>query len=316
MKVAVVGAGFAGLALCYYLLEEGVSVELIEAKRLGGGASGAAVGLLHPYAGEQVRRSYLADEALSEARVLLTLAQTHSQDIVAQYSGILRKADEDQAKVLLEHQDKYKDVEQLEKDLFFIRSGIVVHSCNYLEGLFSALQAKGLQWKLQNISHMEELLGYDAFFLAIGGGVFSMPGLESFRLQGVKGQALICKWPHHLEKLSLSLMGKGYIVPMEGGTVQLGSTYERGKKDSDVDIERAVLELTPKAQALIPCWNKLDVIGGKAGVRVSRREHYFPLLSSIGNKGWIMSGLGSRGLLYHAYGAKKLVEQWKESCNS
>jgi len=315
MKVAVVGAGFAGLALCYYLLQQGVSVDLIEAKGLGGGASGAAVGLLHPYAGEQVRRSYLADEALSEARVLLSLAQTYSKDVVAQYSGILRKADEDQAKVLLEHQEKYNDVEQLEKDLFFIRSGIVVHSSNYLDGLFSALQAKGLQWKLQNISHMDELVDYDAFFLAIGGGVFSMPGLESFNLQGIKGQALICRWPKDVQELSLSLMGKGYIVPMKEGTVQLGSTYERGRKDSDVDIERAVVELTPKAQALISSWNKLDVIAGKAGVRVSRREHYFPLLASVGSKGWIISGLGSRGLLYHAYGAKKLVEQWKESCN-
>jgi glycine/D-amino acid oxidase-like deaminating enzyme len=306
VKVAVVGAGFAGLALCYYLLEKGVSVDLIDCEGVGAGASGAAVGLLHPYAGEQVRRSYQATEALEEAKKLLSFASVNAS--VADFSGILRRADSEQSKMLLQHQKQYGDVEKLEDGLFWIKSGITVHSRRYLDGLFSSLQAKGLQWKLQKIKHIDNLLEYDLFFLAIGAGVFSLPGLEVFSLQGIKGQAITCKWPDYLTPLSMSLMGKGYVVPMEGGLVQVGSTYERGLKDNRVDMEKALAELTPKMRLLLPLWDPIEAISCRAGVRVSRREHYFPLLTQVGSQGWMITALGSRGLLYHAYGAKKLVE--------
>ena len=308
MKVAVVGAGFAGLALSFYLLEKGIEVDLFDAEGIGGGASGAAVGLLHPYAGEQVRRSYEATAALEEAKKLLSISQEYSLASVADYSGILRKADALQSQTFFQHRDSYKDVEFIEEGLFLLKSGIVVHSQNYLEGLFSALQAKGLQLKLQKIESAQELQGYDTFFLAIGAGALSFPGLESLSLQGIKGQALICKWPKTLDRLSKSIMGKGYIVPMEEGVVQIGSTYERGSIDSHVDIEKALSELAPKMRVLIPAWDKIDVIKGKAGVRITRREHYFPLLKQVSSSGWILTGLGSRGLLYHAYAAKKLVK--------
>ncbi|MFI5334514.1 MAG: FAD-dependent oxidoreductase, partial [Chlamydiales bacterium] len=64
MKVAVIGAGLSGLATCYYLLELGYAVHLFDEKGVGGAASGIACGLLHPYPGEEGKRSWRADEAL------------------------------------------------------------------------------------------------------------------------------------------------------------------------------------------------------------------------------------------------------------
>lgn len=307
-KAAVIGAGFAGLAISHHLLSKGVAVTLFDQKGVGGGASGVASGLLHPYAGEQARRSYLADEALAAAKDLITLSQSFSTDLVADFSGVIRKATLEQAKMLLSHKEVYKDVEVVDETTFLITSGIAVHSKKYLHGLFLALQAKGLKLKIQKISSLEELKEYDYYFLSLGAGVFSFPELDRLMLKPVKGQALICKWPIDIPPLRHSIIGKGYIVPIENGYVQVGSTYERGLLDEGIDKEKAVAELTPKVKVLVPEWNSIEVKDCKAGVRVSRMGHYFPLIEKVGDKGWILTAMGSRGLLYHGYAAKMLVE--------
>ena len=72
MKIAVIGAGLAGLATAYYLLEhQDCQVTLFDAKGVGGGASGASTGLVHPYAGEDMRGSWRAHAALEETKRLL-----------------------------------------------------------------------------------------------------------------------------------------------------------------------------------------------------------------------------------------------------
>ena len=307
-KAAVIGAGFAGLAISYHLLSRGIAVDLFDQKGVGGGASGVASGLLHPYAGEQARRSYLADEAIEEAKILIALSQSFSVEPVADFSGVIRKATKEQSKMLLSHKEVYKDVEIIDESSFLITSGIAVHSKRYLQGLFKALQSKGLQWKIQKIVSVEELEEYDYYFLALGAGVFSFPGLEKFSLKPVKGQVLTCKWPVNIPPLEHSLIGKGYIVPVENGRVHLGSTYERGLMDEETDIEKALADLGPKAKVLVPGWEDIEVEGARAGVRVSHTGHYFPLTEKIGEKGWMLAAMGSRGLLYHGYASKILIE--------
>ena len=107
MKVAVVGAGFAGLALCYYLLEKGHQVELFDAKEVGAGASGVSSGLMHPYVGERANRSLYATEALEESKKLLAIAQEFVDLPVADYSGILRKSTKEQSEKLRQY-DEWK----------------------------------------------------------------------------------------------------------------------------------------------------------------------------------------------------------------
>src|SRR3990167_8526020 len=111
MKAAVIGAGFGGLALCWHLLERGISVDLYDQKGVGAGASGVASGLLHPYAGEDLKRSWRADLALQEARDLLAVSQRFSSKQVADFSGLIRKTTEEQSRTLLKHASTYGDVE-------------------------------------------------------------------------------------------------------------------------------------------------------------------------------------------------------------
>jgi glycine/D-amino acid oxidase-like deaminating enzyme len=68
-------------------------------------------------------------------------------------------------------------------------------------------------------------------------------------------------------------------------------------------------DLTPKAQDLVPQWSPIEVLECRAGIRVSRAGQYVPLIEKISNNVWALSAMGSRGLLYHGYAAKKLIEQ-------
>src|ERR1700676_4750269 len=89
MRVAVIGAGFAGLAAAYYLSEH-FKVTLFDQKGIGGGASGVSTGLLPPYPGEKGRRSWHADAAMKARRELLQVAETTLGKPVLNYNGILR----------------------------------------------------------------------------------------------------------------------------------------------------------------------------------------------------------------------------------
>jgi glycine/D-amino acid oxidase-like deaminating enzyme len=307
-KAAVIGAGFCGLALATHLLAEGLEVHLYDQKGIGAGASGVASGLLHPYAGEGAKRSFKACKALEETKKLLRLSQSFSTEKVADFSGIIRRVSPEQGKILLRAAKEFGDIIPLSEDSFDIASGITVHSQAYLQGLFSSCFFQGMQLKIQRIHAMDELSGYDFCFFAVGSGVFFFPEMARFSLKPVKGQALVCKWPEAMPLLQKSMLGKGYIVPKSGRLVYLGSTYERDVCSDTPCLFDALLDLKDKARELVPEWDPIDALECRAAVRVSRLGHYFPLLEKISNNVWALSGVGSRGLLYHAYAAKILVQ--------
>jgi glycine/D-amino acid oxidase-like deaminating enzyme len=309
VRIAVVGAGFSGLALSYHLLLKGAFVDLYDEKGVGAGASGVSSGLLHPYVGEQVRRSQNADAAMEETQKLLRVASQYCKNPVADFSGIVRRVTPKQRETFLKHEEVYKDVEVMSKDLVKIHSGVVVHSDSYLKGLYQACAEKGLNLILKKIDSSCELQMYDAFILAIGSGIFSFPGLEHLVLSAVRGQTLLCKWP--LPPLKEALLGKGHIVPLTcGDKVHLGATYERGVETTLPCMETALSLLTPQAAVLAPEWKEIEVLECRAGIRVVRPAHATPWVYRMSEKGFALTAMGSRGLLYHAYYGKMLADMF------
>lgn len=304
-KMAVVGAGLAGLALCMELLDRGYEVDLYDAQGIGAGASGVASGLVHPYPGEGVKRSAHAEAALAETKRLLEIAQAHSVEKVYDSSFLIRYATQEQSLVLRKHAQVYGDVVEQEEGKFWLTSGFSVFCMPYLWGLFAACQKKGLRYYVANIASLEQLSGYAGSVLAIGGGVFFSSLCSHSSLRAVKGQAFVCDPPPTLP--SHSLLGKGHIVPLPSGLVHLGSTYERGVIDPSPQYEVAQQDLFSKAQALYPSWDSIVVKQVRAGVRVARVGSYLPACIEIAPTIWQLTGLGSRGLLYHAWAAKQLV---------
>ncbi|HEX4839403.1 MAG TPA: FAD-dependent oxidoreductase [Rhabdochlamydiaceae bacterium] len=288
MKVAIIGAGFAGLASAYYLsepLSEHWNVTLFDQKGIGGGASGISSGLLHPYPGEQGRHSWHADEALAAARELLQVAESALGMPVARFGGILRKGP------CLNPGD---DVERLADGSYFIKSGITVFSELYLAGLWKACEQRGVKHVLQHITQLQELEYFDVIVIAAGAGIRNFPECAHLKVGFVKGQVLT------LEKtLEQSISSKRYFaVTSDPKQCHLGSTYERDFMSEEPDLEKAVSLLQPEEK----------VLGCRAAIRVTNPAHYFPLLEQINRKTWALTAFGSRGLLYHAYFGKKIAD--------
>jgi glycine/D-amino acid oxidase-like deaminating enzyme len=282
MRIAVIGAGFAGLAATYYLSLKGFSVTLFDKKGIGAGASGASAGLLHPYPGEHGRLSWHADAAMEATRELLQVAEKQLGRAVASYSGILKKGECIGAR---------DDVEKIAPDTFLIQSGITVFPKLYLEGLWKACASQGATVCQEEIT---TLPSFDCVVLAVGGEIKKFCQLE---LGLVKGQMLVCRLPTPLER---SITAKKYIAITEDPHLcHIGSTYERGFASSEPCLEKAVQLLEPE----------YEVLECRAGLRVTNPAHYFPILKKIDAKTWVITALGSRGLLYHAYLGKKLTQE-------
>lgn len=290
-RIAVIGAGFAGLAAAFYLSQD-FQVVLFDQKGIGGGASGISAGLLHPYPGEKGRRSWHADEALQATRELLKVAEEELGKPVAHDKGILR---------IGQCLEPGEDVEPLSDGTFLIKSGITVFPELYLEGLWKACQKRGAWLLLQKVNSLQDLHGFDHTILAVGAGIRYFPECTSLKINFVKGQILTCALDKPLER---SVCSKRYIAltPIEN-ICHLGATYEREFKDDLPCRETAVALLKPETK----------VLDCQAGIRVTNPAHYFPILEQLNATTWVITALGSRGLLYHAYMGKKIYSHLRSS---
>jgi len=96
------------------------------------------------------------------------------------------------------------------------------------------------------------------------------------------------------------------ITP-EGKTCIAGATFEKHFENGDPDPEVAIKELMPKLAKLYPPLASAKIIRVKSGIRASTHDHH-PLLEKIDDRTWVLTGMGSKGLLYHALFAKRLID--------
>lgn len=285
-KIAVVGAGFAGLAAAYFLSQKN-HVTLFDKKGIGAGASGISSGLLHPYPGEKGRLSWHAEEALTLSKQLIDAAEELLGQPVANRNGILRLGP-----IL----SPGKDVVELGPEKFLITSGWTVFTPLYLQGLSRLCEKRGVEVKIQEIEAVEVLDRFDHVVLAVGAGIRFFKEREELKINFVKGQILTCQLNEPLER---SISSKIYTALTDDPLkCHLGATYERDVIDDIPDGEKAIQLLKPN----------LPVLDCRAGIRVTNPAHYFPILKQLGPRSHVITALGSRGLLYHAFLAKQLSQ--------
>ncbi len=312
MNIAVIGAGFSGLACAWKLIEmKQCRVTVFDPKGIGGGASGVASGLMHPYVGEQARRSERATEGMLATRDLLDQVEAVVGTPVARYEGIVRIAQHPEQREALErHVVDYGDVEPLGNGAFWIRSGITVHCQPYLEGLWKLIESRGGILVRERIETIDALSEFDRVVIAAGFGVTQFSQCQELQLKFTKGQVLSAEAPEGRVRLERSLIGKGYIAVGEApGTYHLGSTYEKGFKTDEPCFNTARGLILPKIAGFFPEVEHMNITGCRAGVRVIRPDHYFPIVKPLSERCWVFTALGSRGLLFHALLADELKKK-------
>lgn len=318
MKIAIIGAGVAGLGTLWPLLQHPqVTATLFDPRGIGGGASGISTGLLHPFPGKQALRSWQSAEGMKATLQWIQVAEKALGQPVSEQSGVLRIAISDQQKrdfKQLADTDPdavwKKDSREILKGLpqapaLWISQGTTVYSHLYLKGLWQACEKKGARLELQSIRSLNELADFDAVIITAGFESLSFEECRNLPLKCTKGQTLLCRWK---ERLPFSLLSQGHITPTSDPSFcQVGSTYEREFSTMDPEPEKA-LELIKKAAVFYPPAKDFEVVEIRAGVRITRKEGYRPIAAKIAPKTWVFTGLGSRGLLYHAFLGKALAE--------
>lgn len=327
MKIAVIGAGFSGLAITWHLLNSPLSqakIVLLDSKEIGCGTSGIAAGLLHPYAGAHAKLNWRGVEGLEATKELLKVA-SHAlkQPVSAPSEGILRLALNHDQVLDFQHCAKCfpDDVEWLDPAMcqqiapgcalvpgLWIKKGLMIYSSLYLQGLWKACEQLGAKFEQKRISSLKETEEFDITIVATGAETLQLPELASFPLSLVKGQVLEFSWPRNRAPLTCALNSHVYLLMSQSrASCLVGATFEKGFNQASIDSEVAQKELLFKAIELFPPLKDASLLNCYAGMRAVSPQHR-PMMQQLSSNQWLLTGMGSKGLLYHALYAKELVE--------
>lgn len=323
MKIGIVGAGMAGLAAAYFLAEKGCEVTIFDAKGIGKGASGVAAGLMHPYAGAHSKKNRYADEGMKATTHLLDVATRFLDRPVHSPLGVLRLATTTEQHLNFKRcADTHPDVKWLEAEAcsrlvpnslplpgIFIQSGLAIDCPLYLHGLFLACKSLGVEHLVQEIESLDQLASFDHVIIAAGAASMRFKELAAFKLSPVKGQVLEIAWPKEMQPLPCPIASQAYLLMQpDDGRAIAGATFEHYFTSEEPDLDAACKEILPKVKAFFPRLGQEDVIGCRAGIRASAPGR-LPIATRAGNRLWLLSGMGSKGLLYHALYASELARQ-------
>ncbi|MGI2298306.1 NAD(P)/FAD-dependent oxidoreductase [Candidatus Cardinium hertigii] len=305
MRIAIVGGGLSGLAVCYHLLSKDrtLKIELFEKEGIGSGASGAAAGLLHPYTGSLAQLNWGSKDAIAATIQLLNAAAHAIGKSTYKKSGIVRCA------INLEDQKSFSKIVQTQDDVslwdpdhtynqtgiyrpaLFIPGGLSVYTDLYLKGIWILCAHYGAKLVSQTFI-LNDSAHFDKVILACGADIANL--YPSLNLVLKRGEILICE-----KKLIYGIIGNGYLSLTDQSNIcYLGTTSRKDLKYITLD------EATNLIRYQIDPWVKMDikVLGYKSGIRVYRSlDSYYPIIDQLDSKTWCFTGLGSRGLMYHAY---------------
>jgi len=325
MNVAIIGAGFSGLAVAWHLLKAFPSCQLsiFDQKKIGEGTSGIAAGLLHPFSGAHAKLNPQGFEGMAATHELLAMAaHTLNRPVVSPQHGLLRLAltaaqIEDFQKSAKRY---FPHVQWLESETcqtlipgcavapgLWIPSALTVYAKTYLSGLWQACAQQGAQFYQQKIQSLNDLSSFQIIIVTTGAEISQLPECAHLPINAVKGQVLEFTPPAPL--LNYPVNSHAYLLMSETQQSCLaGATYERKFQTDKADWITAKEDILPKAFVLYPSLKESQVIGCAAGLRASAPGH-LPFIQRLSSRTWVLTGMGSKGLLYHALYAKKLVEQ-------
>lgn len=292
-KIAVIGAGFAGVSLSYILSQKGHRVTLFDPLGVGGLSSQLPVVLCHPYPSRMCIRSMYATQALQVAHRYIRISQKHINKPVADFTGLDR--------MNCTPRVMHEDIEKIEGGVR-INSGYLLFVKQYLCGLY--LASKGVELKRCMIHNLCELGAFDKIVLCTGASLSGLSSiLEPFKLDRIKGQMILCSVNKPIVKRAC--MNTLHEIPW-GSNLILGSTYERNYSSIKANMKEALASLKQR-KSDYP-FDKIVPLKCFSSARLSRKSpQYLPVCEKISSKIFVFTALGSRGALYHALFAQKMA---------
>lgn len=308
MKIAVVGAGFCGLASCYYLADK-ATVVLFDKKAIGAGASGIIAGLLHPYAGPKASLSWMGHEAFLESRSLIeTVAKEHAKRGIfrPEVAGMDFSQSKNHPEAVWWEQGAAQKMlpELLALPGLFIPNGLTVHCPGYLECLWQACQKKGVTFQQAAVCHPNELAGFDLIIFTVGASLSQLQEVDYPPIRLIKGQSIELDWQG---TLPFAVNAGVQLSQVQQGSIWVGATYERSYA-TEAEDPQCIEALRKKVALFSPTLSTLPVKRIWTSLRATTKEK-LPFLNFTPPNIYTLGGMGSKGLLYHAFMAKTLISK-------
>ena len=141
--------------------------------------------------------------------------------------------------------------------------------------------------------------------LCAGAGYRQIVSGPKLNLHAIKGQAISLAKPANFGSLP-TMSGSGYVIDT-GDLIVAGSSYDHDF--SELAPERVVSErIRKKVATMAPEIETMNIVSHHAGVRTTVPGSYLPMIGAIniGERVWLVGGLGSKGLLMSAWISRKL----------
>jgi len=324
VEILIAGAGLSGACAALWLSETH-HVTLVTGTAPA--ASRIAAGLVNPFAGMRMCGFQNADMLLND----LTETLKHAEALhTYNPCGILRPANNQRQASNFQTQSvknplhiRWLSPDQVKADHPFvsaplgaaITTGGILDTpemldriLNSLQGSIRVIQANITSWKDMD-SHVTVTLNSGQIYksqrliLALGPDYISFPELHKLHLHRIKGQ-LVYIHPPDFITVSLPICGSGYVVPEPNRWI-LGTTYDHSPCDvhPTSDATKKILGLTKK---MIPSIDSSAIIDVTAGIRVGVPGTRLPMVGPLTENVWILTGLGSRGLLLASHIGRNL----------
>lgn len=314
-RVCIVGAGVAGASLARAFQAMGVQPTVVEAQRVGAGASGNPAALVTPRfdAGGGVA-AQLHAQAFRRAAVLYRMLQPDA--VIGAGALQLEAAPRDQARFdRIAASDLFEAgaLERLSPDAaerrlgepvdaggIWIRDGLTI-----APGVVLPAWLEGCELRIARVAGLEPHDGgwrvldpdggliCEADAVCVAAACDSRDLIEGLTLGPVRGQVSIVR----TGRRPTAAAWGGYVIPTNEGLLY-GATHDRGQtslEPSDEDHQRNLAQLARKRPALAEALARRAPTG-RVGLRAATPDH-LPLAGAVdGADGlFVLAGLGGRG---------------------
>lgn len=316
VRVAIIGAGIAGLSVAHALAETGIRADIFDASGAGGGASGNRAGLMTPRldAGGGVISQLFADAFYYAHGLYQRLCPEAilSEGVQQKPSGPrdMGRFQKIAGQACFALSDMVADEDGLR-----MRRALAIEPLKVLGALkgtqdlivdgITRIERQAGGWCLHGRTIHS---GYDQVFLTCGDGLFDLlPEVSGpLDLRPVRGQIEMAA--SAVRSPQAAAWG-GYYVPVPEGFV-FGSTHIRGDRGSDIRPEDRThnIDTLSRAFADEAAGVKADELVSRASVRVTTRDH-LPVMGEVDNGVFLLTGLGARGFCLGPLLGRALVSQ-------
>lgn len=324
----IVGQGLAGSTLAYELLQNGVSINIID-NPIGQSSSKVAAGIFNPITGKRFVKTWLCDEIFDyfipfyhsiekrfSQKIIHQMPIVRPVESIQEQNFVISLADESENEPYVKFQRTNIEIDQITTaKLGYLETKIsgwvdIPIFLEVLQNFFKNLgvyKSQVFDYK-QLVVEKDGVIYQDKFFKKIifceGYGAVENPFFSWLPFNAVKGELINVEMEAQLQN---QILMKGiFVLPISGNKYKVGATYNWQDKSPQI-TDDARNTLKEKLTNLVN--TGFEITNQFAGIRPATidRRPFLGMHPSFENVG-IFNGLGTKGVSLAPYFAHKFVD--------